>query len=465
MTCPFTGEHPSAVSALNPDVTVVHAQRADREGNVQLWGIVGIQKEAVLAANRAVATVEEVVDHLDRVPGDVVLPSWCSPPSVPCRAAPTRRTPTATALGTTASTEPGTASAATGIHSRRGSTVTFATLAITPSTWPGWPPVMAETGWTADEMMTVAAARALPDRATLFVGIGLPSTAANLARLTHAPNLVLHLRVGHHRVPPVPPSPVDRRRDAREHRRHRGVRARDLRLLAATGTHRYRIPGAAQIDRRANINTIVIGDYDRPAVRLPGAGGALEISSASGEVIVVVRQHPRAFVERLDFVTSVGHGDQPGDRRRLGMPGRGPTLVIADFGVLRPEPETCELMLTAVHPGVTPAEARDATGWPLAVAPDLEETEPPTGAELDVLRHLEATKGVGEAVAVDVFVRPDDLAATVVRGSSTAHRRSRAPASDDVYLARPIRPARTTATWPGWRCCWPGWGRRCPAPR
>lgn len=191
MTCPFTGEHPSAVSALNPDVTVVHAQRADREGNVQLWGIVGIQKEAVLAANRAVATVEEVVDHLDRVPGDVVLPSWCSPPSVPCRAAPTRRTPTATALGTTASTEPGTASAATGIHSRRGSTVTFATLAITPSTWPGWPPVMAETGWTADEMMTVAAARALPDRATLFVGIGLPSTAANLARLAHAPNLVL----------------------------------------------------------------------------------------------------------------------------------------------------------------------------------------------------------------------------------------------------------------------------------
>ena len=151
--------------------------------------------------------------------------------------------------------------------------------------------------------------------------------------------------------------------------------------------------GAAQIDRFANINTTVIGDYDRPSVRLPGAGGAPEIAASCGEVIVVVRQSRRAFVDRVGFVTSVGYGRGPGDRERLGLRGRGPRQVITDLGIMAPDPDSCELTLTHVHPGITVEQVVAATGWELAVTADLRVTEAPTERELAVLRHLEQTKG------------------------------------------------------------------------
>jgi glutaconate CoA-transferase, subunit B len=151
---------------------------------------------------------------------------------------------------------------------------------------------------------------------------------------------------------------------------------------------------AAEIDRHANMNTTVIGDYDRPSVRLPGAGGAPEISSGCGEVIVVMRHRPRAFVDRLHFVTTMGHGRGDGDRSSLNLRGRGPTVVITDLGVLRPDPSSYELTLTAVHPGVSAEQARSATGWDLAVSEALDTTEPPSAEELDVLRRLEATKEI-----------------------------------------------------------------------
>ena len=133
-------------------------------------------------------------------------------------------------------------------------------------------------------------------------------------------------------------------------------------------------------------------DYDKPAVRLPGAGGAPEIAASCGEVIVIVRQSRRSFVERVDFVTSVGYGSAAGDRERLGFSGRGPVKVITDLGVLEPDPETCELTLTSVHEGVNVEQARAATGWPLAVAEELAVTPAPTQAELDALRELLATQ-------------------------------------------------------------------------
>ena len=245
-------------------------------------------------------------------------------------------------------------------------------------------------GWSTDEMMTVAAARALRDGASCFVGIGLPSTAANLARRTHAPELVLIYEAGAIGAKPdrLPLSIGDG-------------------ILAATATAVVSVPevfnywlqpgridvgflGAAQIDRFANINTTVIGDYDAPQVRLPGAGGAPEIAASCGEVIVIVRQTPRAFVDRVDFVTSVGYGSGPGSREALGLRGRGPVRVITDLGVLEPDPETCELTLTRLHPGVGVEQVRAATGWPLAVAGELGRTEPPTDAELAALRELQA---------------------------------------------------------------------------
>ncbi|WP_433717844.1 CoA-transferase subunit beta [Actinoplanes sp. CA-051413] len=247
--------------------------------------------------------------------------------------------------------------------------------------------------WTADEMMTVAAARALRGGTRCFVGIGLPSTAANLARRTHAPDLVLVYESGTIGAKPdrLPLSIGD------------GV-------LAATADAVVSVPemfnywlqpgrigvgflGAAQIDRYGNINTTVIGaDYADPGVRLPGAGGAPEIAASCGEVIVVVRQSPRTFVDRVDFVTSVGHGRGPGDRARLGLRGRGPVLVITDLGVLEPDPETQELALTRLHPGVTVEQAVAATGWKLRVADPLTSTEPPSEDELTALRALTGAK-------------------------------------------------------------------------
>jgi glutaconate CoA-transferase, subunit B len=246
---------------------------------------------------------------------------------------------------------------------------------------------------SADERMTVTAARALDEGSICFVGIGLPSTAANLARRTHAPGLVLIYESGTIGAKPttLPLSIGDGE-------------------LALTADSVVSVPeifnywlqpgridvgflGAAQIDRYANINTTVIGsDYDKPSVRLPGAGGAPEIAASCGEVIVIVRQSRRSFVERVDFVTSVGYGSAAGDRERLGFSGRGPVKVITDLGVLEPDPETCELTLTSVHEGVDVEQARAATGWPLAVAEELAVTPAPTQSELDALRELLSTQ-------------------------------------------------------------------------
>jgi glutaconate CoA-transferase subunit B len=146
--------------------------------------------------------------------------------------------------------------------------------------------------------------------------------------------------------------------------------------------------GAAQIDRYANLNSTVIGNYRTPKVRLPGAGGAPEIASFCSRTLVMLKQTRQSFVERVDFVTTVGFSTGGTARDQLGVPGRGPVAVITDLGVLEPHPESRELVLTKVHPGVSPEAAVSATGWPLKVSGTLGVTEPPTALELAVLRGL-----------------------------------------------------------------------------
>jgi glutaconate CoA-transferase subunit B len=242
---------------------------------------------------------------------------------------------------------------------------------------------------TADERMTVAAARRLVDGDVCLVGIGLPSLAANLARRLHAPNCVLIYESGTiGSKPAVPPLSIGDGELADTAETVVGV-AEIFNYWLQAGRIDVGFLGAAQIDRFANINTTVIGgDYRNPKVRLPGAGGAPEIAASCREVIVVVRQTRRAFVDRVDFVTSVGFGRGPGDREKLGLRGRGPTMVITDLGILEPDPDTRELTLTKLHPGATVDQAREATGWDLAVAGDVCCTDPPTGHELAELRRL-----------------------------------------------------------------------------
>lgn len=244
-------------------------------------------------------------------------------------------------------------------------------------------------GHTSDEMMSIAAARALADGTRCFVGIGLPSTAANVARRTHAPDLVLIYESGTlGSKPDVLPSSIGDGILAETADAVIGV-PEVFNYWLQPGRIDVGFLGAAQLDRFGNINTTVIGDdYADPAVRLPGAGGAPEIAASCREVFVVVRQSRRSFVEQVDFVTSVGHGRGKGDRERLGLRGAGPTLVITDLGIFRPDPDTRELVLSQLHPGVEVEQVREATGWELTVADDLSTTDAPTAAELSTLRTL-----------------------------------------------------------------------------
>jgi glutaconate CoA-transferase, subunit B len=244
---------------------------------------------------------------------------------------------------------------------------------------------------TAAEVQTVVAARRLRGVRSVFIGVGRPSTAALLARAVHNPELVLVYESGTIGAKPVhiPLSIGD------------GELAETADLIVSVpemfnywiGPGRIDVAflGAAQVDRDANLNSTVIGDYEHPRTRLPGAGGAPEIAASCGEVVVIAPHTERTFVERLDFCTTVGYGDGPGSlrsRERLGFRGAGPSAVITDLGVLQPDPDSRQLVLTHTHPGVSVEQVQGATGWELAVAGDLTETEPPSDAELACLREL-----------------------------------------------------------------------------
>lgn len=252
--------------------------------------------------------------------------------------------------------------------------------------------------YTAEEMMTVAAARMLRNGAVCFVGIGLPSTAANLARLTHAPDAVLVYESGPIGAKPfvLPLSIGD------------GNLAENADTVVSTPEiFRYWLQGgridvgflgAAQIDRFANINTTVIGPYNKPTVRLPGAGGAPEISSSAKEVLVVVKQSKRTLVDKLDFITSVGFLDGGDARERAGLSGKGPVAVITDLCILCPHPVTRELQVASIHPGVSRESISSSTGWNVQFAKDCGETKPPSGAEIEVLRDLKARTAAAHGV-------------------------------------------------------------------
>lgn len=249
--------------------------------------------------------------------------------------------------------------------------------------------MLEELTYTSDEMMTIAAARLLANGMFCFVGIGLPSAAANLARATHAPDCVLVYESGTIGTKPtrLPLSIGD------------GELAETAEVVVSlpeifnywlqAGRIDVGFLGAAQIDRFGNLNSTVIGSYEDPQVRLPGAGGAPEIASCAREVIVILRQSHRTFVEKVDFITSVGHLTGGDSRQKLGINTKGPTVIITQLGILRPDPQTKELTLSSLHPGVTVEQAQTATGWQLQVADNLTQTEAPTPSELKVLRDIQ----------------------------------------------------------------------------
>jgi glutaconate CoA-transferase subunit B len=256
--------------------------------------------------------------------------------------------------------------------------------------------------WTREEMMTITAARLLWNRCVCFVGIGLPSAACNLARLTHAPDIVLIYESGTLGTRPdvLPLSIGDGE-------------------LADTAACVVPLPeifsyylqagrvdvgflGAAQIDRHGNLNSTVIGPYQAPTTRLPGAGGAPEIAANARQCFVMLKATPRSCVARLDFRTSIGYLDGPGARERAGARGGGPRAVITDFGVLRPHATSLELQISALFPGVSLEQARQAVGWPLQVATRIETLASPTPPELAALRSLQERTRTAHRRAVHI---------------------------------------------------------------
>lgn len=247
---------------------------------------------------------------------------------------------------------------------------------------------MPTSSFTPPELMTVNAARMLRDGDTVFVGVGLPNLACNLARRTHAPNLVMIYEAG---VIGAQPSRLP-------------LSIGDPTLVSGSlsvcsmyevfafylqrGYISVGFMGGAQIDRFGNVNATVIGDYNHPKVRLPGSGGAMEIAAWADRCYFLTPHQKRRFPAKCDFRTSAGFLDGRASRQAAGLRGSGPAAVVTDLGLLEPD-ETGELILAAVHPGVDPEQARQNTGWDLRVAASLRTTQPPTDEELRILRDLD----------------------------------------------------------------------------
>jgi glutaconate CoA-transferase, subunit B len=253
--------------------------------------------------------------------------------------------------------------------------------------------------YSASEMMTVAAARALRNEDICFVGIGLPSAACNLARLTHAPRLTLVYESGTIETRPqvLPLSIGDGE-----------LCETALTTVSVPEMFQYWLQGGritvgflggAQVDRFGNLNSTVIGDYGQPKVRLPGSGGATEIATSCHRIYIVMRHGPRSFVRSLDFQTSLGHGATGRERRALGVTTEGPSLIVTDLCTMKPDPETKEFEVVTLHPGVGRARVQEQTGWPIRFAAEVSETPAPTAEELSALRDLNERTARAHGVA------------------------------------------------------------------
>ena len=245
---------------------------------------------------------------------------------------------------------------------------------------------MSEPGHTANEMMIIAAARALEGVRTVFVGVGMPNVACNLARLTVAPGLELIYESGVYGARPAR-LPLSIGDPTLVSGAAAVVSMADLFGLYLQGGHiDVAFLGGAQVDRFGNLNTTVIGEYGQPRVRLPGSGGAAEIAINARRVFHMIRLSRRSFVAKLDFVTSPGHMPGATSRERTGLRGGGPELVVTDLALLDFDNRQREMQLVSLHPGVSVEQVRAEVGWDLCQAAQLRETPPPTSEELRLLR-------------------------------------------------------------------------------
>ncbi|MGM0398406.1 MAG: CoA-transferase subunit beta [Halobacteriota archaeon] len=247
--------------------------------------------------------------------------------------------------------------------------------------------------FNSTELLTTVASKLLEDNSTVMVGTGMPMLAAMLAQKTHAPDVTLIYEAGGigAQAPSLPVSVGDERTF------HRSIKAagmNDVMSYMQSGLVDYGFLGGAQIDRYGNLNSTVIGDWDRPAVRFPGSGGANDIGSLANETIITMRQDENSFVEKLDFRTTPGYLDGPGSRREAGLPkDTGPSRVITQYGVYGFDDETREMEVEMLHPGVDEATVNENSSFDIHVG-EYSRSPEPTSEELELLREEIDPRGI-----------------------------------------------------------------------
>jgi len=249
-----------------------------------------------------------------------------------------------------------------------------------------------ERKYTTTELMATVAAKILEDKKTVFVGTGLPMIAATLALKTHAPNLIIVFEAGGI-GPQIPVLPISVGDSRTFYRAIAASSMHDVMMLAQNGWVDYGFLGAAQIDMYGNINTTVIGEWDKPKVRLPGSGGANDVGSLSRRTIILMRQDKKRFVKKLDFLTTPGYLSGPGAREKAGLPeDTGPYRVITQLGVYGFDDETKRMKLISIHPGVTIEDIKNNSQFEIIIPDEITYTEPPTEEELKILREIDPAR-------------------------------------------------------------------------
>jgi glutaconate CoA-transferase subunit B len=246
-----------------------------------------------------------------------------------------------------------------------------------------------KTQFTAQEVMVAVAARQIRDGELVFVGMRLPLLAFAVAKGMHAPRAVGLFECGLMRDEPAPELLYTMSDPPNIAGAIWSTRMINLMGMLQQGAVQLGMIGGAEVDRFGNVNTSYIGSRQRPTVKLPGSGGAADIASLAGRLLIIMQHEQRRFKKRVDYITSPGYGEGGDWRRRVGLPGGGPAAIITTLGTLSFDPETKEAILASHHPGVTPDEVCRQTGWPLLVSPAVHETPPPTDEELAIIRHYD----------------------------------------------------------------------------
>jgi glutaconate CoA-transferase subunit B len=241
--------------------------------------------------------------------------------------------------------------------------------------------------YTAQELMVAAAARQIRDGELVFVGMRLPLLAFALAKRTHAPAAIGLFECGLMRDEPAPELLYTMSDPPNVAGALWSTRMINVMALLQQGAVQLGILGGAELDRFGNLNTSYIGSREHPTVKLPGSGGAADIASLAGRLLIVMQHERRRFKGRVDYVTSPGYGEGGDWRQRVGLPGGGPAVIVTTLGTFSFDGNTKEAVLASYHPGVTTDEVRQQTGWAIRVSPDVHETPPPTEEELAIIRH------------------------------------------------------------------------------